>query len=139
LAAYIEKTATVPIVVFFGTTDDDNDFITFKSVAQANDKVLFLHIFSEQAREEHSVTGKVVLFKSFDEKRNDFANEFTAATLEAFINANANPIILPFNDKAINVIFQQRNNALFLFTDDTDAGIEAFNSFASIAGLFKDK
>jgi protein disulfide-isomerase A1 len=45
------------------------------------------------------------LFKSFDEKRNDFDGAINASTLESFINAYGNPVLLPFNDKAINIIF----------------------------------
>ena len=43
----MEKSTAVPIVVFFETTEDDNDFITFKRVAETNYKATFLHIFSE--------------------------------------------------------------------------------------------
>lgn len=74
LSAYIEKTTTVPLVVYFG--EEDSDFLTFKTVAQLNDKVLFLHIFDSAARTVHNVESgvKVVLFKSFDEKRDDFTS-----------------------------------------------------------------
>lgn len=139
LNAYIEKSTTVPVFVYFGDSDDESEFLTFKQVAQGNDKVLFLHIFGSEAREAHNVRTKAVLFKSFDEKRNNYEAEFTASALEQFINANSNPVVLPFNDKAINVVFQQRNNALFLFTDDSETGTAAFESFAAAAGQFRDR
>ncbi|CAD8179388.1 unnamed protein product [Paramecium pentaurelia] len=139
LEKFLERVSSSPIIVFFGSQEDDNDFQTFKAVAQQNDKVTFAHIFNAEASEKYSVQGKIVLFKSFDEKRNDFDGSITNASLEQFINAHGNPVLLPFNDKAINIIFQQRNNAVLLFTDDSDAGVAAYEVFASVAGAFKDR
>ncbi|CAD8062748.1 unnamed protein product [Paramecium sonneborni] len=139
LENFLVRVSNAPVIVFFGSSSDDNDFETFKQVAQQNDKVTFAHTFNPESAEKYSVTGKIVLFKSFDEKRNNFEQSVTANNLEAFINVYGNPIILPFDDKAINIIFQQKNNAIILFTEDTDTGIAAFNAFSAVAGSFKDK
>ncbi|KAM3147268.1 hypothetical protein pb186bvf_000519 [Paramecium bursaria] len=139
LQAFIDKASSSPVVVFFGTDADDKDFVTFKQVALSNEKLLFGHTFDQQAKEQHNPKGKIVLFKGFDEKRNDLEEALTEESFKTFLNANSVPTLLPFNDKAIGVIFQQRNNALFLFTDDTEAGQAAYEAFASVAAPYKDR
>jgi hypothetical protein len=44
----------------------------------------------------------LVLYKHFDELRNDFeGNLLTAESLKAFLETNGYPTVLPFDDKAI--------------------------------------
>lgn len=63
-----------PIGVFFGSDENDADLETFKIVANTHEKVLFAHTFAPEARTHYNLEEnvKVVLFKSFEEKRNDF-------------------------------------------------------------------
>lgn len=79
VAEFIAKASTSPVVVFFGQSEDDSDFVTFKSFAQTNDKVIFAHTFDEAAKETHAAATKIVLFKGFDEKRNDFEGIYILA------------------------------------------------------------
>lgn len=46
-----------------------------------------------------------VLFKNFDELRNDFDGEVSTEAITNFINAHSIPTVMPFNDKAIETVF----------------------------------
>jgi protein disulfide-isomerase A1 len=140
LATFIEKSATSPVAVFFGQKDDQ-DLEVFKAVAAMHEKVVFGHTHLDDADEAHNVKEgvKVVLFKGFDEKRNDYTGEMTKEALNEFITVNQNPTLLPFNEKAITAIFQGGSTALFLFANESDPSNAAFDEFAKVAGEFKDK
>jgi hypothetical protein len=43
----------------------------------------------------------VVLYKNFDDLRNELEGDLTLEALNTFITTNAYPTVLPFNDKAI--------------------------------------
>jgi len=46
-----------------------------------------------------------VLFKQFDEGRNDFTETVTLENLKKFIDDNSFATVMPFNDRAIPKIF----------------------------------
>jgi hypothetical protein len=52
--------------------------------------VLFGHVEVAEARTEYKVPDgvKAVLFKGFEEKRNDFTGKFELEELNGFVNAN---------------------------------------------------
>ena len=41
-----------------------------------------------------------------------------AETLKAFVNTYSIPNVMPFNEKAIEIIFHKANPAIFLWNDD---------------------
>jgi len=52
---------------------------------------------------------------------------------------NSIATVLPFNDKAIQTIFQAGSPALFLFANENEESTLAFEEFSQVAGEFKDK
>lgn len=109
-------------IVYFGESEDDSEFNTFKSVAMSYDDLAFAHTTDEGARTSQSARHHtIVLFKKFDEGRNDYAGATNVADIKKFIDENSFATVMPFNDRAIEKVFQQSNPTLFLFSDDNDA------------------
>lgn len=48
-----------------------------------------------------------MLFKTFDELKNGLSAGFTADSLKTFVDTNGVPNVLPFNDKAIELVFHK--------------------------------
>jgi hypothetical protein len=46
-----------------------------------------------------------VLFKDFDEKRNDYEGEFTAAAINAWVDSKKVATVMEFDDTAIEIVF----------------------------------
>lgn len=104
LTAMTAKSAVV--VAFFGATDSDS-YKIFEEVAGSYDDVVFAQASTEVGTANSATENSVALFKTFDEKRNDLAAGFTADSLKSFIDTNAVPNVLPFNDKAIELVFHK--------------------------------
>jgi hypothetical protein len=68
------------------------------------DDITFLHS-SEQALKDEMKGAEVTLFKSFDEKVNNYEGDFTLASLIKFIDINSIPTIMGFDQKAAEMIF----------------------------------
>jgi len=49
--------------------------------------------------------GSIVLFKNFDEKRNDFEGEVTEDAIKSFVSTNALPLVVDFNQESASKIF----------------------------------
>jgi len=62
------------------------------------DEHLYHHVFDSVLATELGVDGTgIVLFKSFDEGRNDFSGDFTEEAIMKFINDNNMPTIMSFD------------------------------------------
>merc|ERR1711970_689551 len=56
--------------------------------------------------EEYKVEASgIVLFKNFDEGRNDFEGEVTEEAVAAFVSGNALPLVVEFNQETAQKIF----------------------------------
>jgi protein disulfide-isomerase A1 len=116
----------------------------FNTVAQTTDNVVF-GITSEQAIfDELKLTGEngVVLFKKFDEGRNDLTEgEFTADDMKAFIHSNQLALVTEFNQETAQKIFGgdiKVHNLLFA-SKKADATKEQLAQFTEAARGFKGK
>lgn len=70
------------------------------------DNIAFAHSQdSALAQQSQAQLGQVVLFKQFDEGRNDFTLEFTSENLNQFINSNKLATVMEFDDDAIEAVF----------------------------------
>lgn len=141
LKAFVEKAENNYVVCVFFGDDEGEDFEVFKAVAMSQEKVLFGNVELADARAEYKVPEgvKVVLFKGFEEKRNDFAGNLDVEGLTQFVNANQLPSLIPFNDKAIQAIFQQSNTGIFLFCNESEESLTALENFAVVAKEFKSQ
>lgn len=98
------------------------------------DDLAFAHTTDENARATNSARSRqIVLFKKFDENRNDYSGLFNTADIRKFIDENSFATVMPFNDRAIEKIFQKGNPAAFLFSNDNDASKDAEVVFERVA------
>lgn len=104
------------VVVYFGSNAAQIE--TFNKVAKSNDDILFGTTHDEEAFAKFEVkAGTVVLFKKFDDKRNDLTEEFTEESLKAFVSKNSSPLVMKFDEKCAQVIFGKATPGLFLYRD----------------------
>jgi protein disulfide-isomerase A1 len=115
----------------------------FGSLAKGVDNVVFGISSASALFDELKVKGSeaVILFKKFDEGRNDFDGKFELEELKKFIHANQLPLISEFNQETAQKIFGgdiKVHN--LLFASKKDAQFESFNSeFKEAAKVFKGR
>ncbi|EAR83184.2 protein disulfide-isomerase, putative (macronuclear) [Tetrahymena thermophila SB210] len=94
----------------------------------------FAHVFNADLRiAQNAAAHNLVLYKHFDEKRNDFTGTFNLDNLKTFVDTYAFPIVMPYNGRAIERVFQQDNPTLFLFSNSNEASLAAEKAFAASA------
>ena len=100
------------VVVFFGSEGDQ--FKAFQTVARAENEVAMFHVFNSELVATYG--NRVVLFKEFDEGRNDLEGDFTSESLENFMSDHKFELVMLFEgDAAIDRIFTKEKSAMFLF------------------------
>jgi protein disulfide-isomerase A1 len=126
-------------VVYFG--NDAGHLETFSRVARSMDDVLFGTTDDEEPRTHYGVKpGHVVLFKKFDDKRNDHTQELTEEGLRAFINQHSSPLVMHFDEKCAQVIFGKSQPGLFLYRDrNSEKSAEYDRVLTTVAADLKGK
>jgi len=100
---FIEDNEVV-IVGFFADAASDAAK-AFTEVAGANDEQKF-GLGNADVASEYSVSGDaIVLFKKFDEGRNDMTEGFTVEAITQFVSANSLPLVVDFNHETAQKIF----------------------------------
>merc|ERR1712227_97588 len=111
---------------------------TFLAVADKMDDYPFAITSEESIFTENKVEKDgVVLFKKFDEGRNDFEGDVTEEAVTKFISGNALPLVVEFNQDTAQKIFSgEVKSHLLLFLS---AAAEDFDAKVDIArGIAKD-
>jgi protein disulfide-isomerase A1 len=106
------------------------------------DDVKFALVSDEAVFAANKVTKDgVVLFKAFDEGRNDYDGAAEAEELTKFINANALPLVIEFNHETAQKIFSgEVKNHLLLFVSTKSDDFPAQKAMAGkIAADYKGK
>ena len=105
------------VVVLFADGADSEANAVLKKVATLYEDVQFVLALGEGLRASNKVeaVNSIVLFKKFDEGRNDCHCEVNEENVKNFIDRNEFPTIIPFNDKAAEKIFGEGETTLFLF------------------------
>lgn len=109
LHSIISNVKLGPVAVYFGTTEDDPNFIEYQYVAKRFELISFYHTFSPEALEHLKLASdtKIAVFKDFDEKMNIYDNKsFDYTTLIRFFAISSVPNVLPFNQLAVEIIFK---------------------------------
>ena len=102
------------------------------------DKLAFGHVFDDDITAgQKTSAGKVVVYKKFDEGRNDYNGPNSAAELKKFIDEKSFATVMEFDDRAIEKVFQQGNPTLFLFHTDTEESKTARTNFDAAAKQLK--
>ena len=130
------KTKSDVVAVYFGDASSEAG-AAFTKFAESRDDVLFAICADASAGEAKA--NSVVLFKNFDEGRNDLEN-VTAESLAEFVQANSTPLVMTFDDKAIEKIFHKNSAAILLFNDAAkDGSAAAGEAFAAASKSLKGK
>lgn len=130
------------VVVLFGDSADSEATSVFKKVAYAFEDVLFALSVNDAVRSHYAVEGvnSVVLFKKFDEKRNDCNCEVNEDNVRNFVERNQFPTVMTFNDKSAEKIFGEGITTLFLFLGkDVEGGKTARVALDGISEKLKGK
>ena len=128
------------LVVFFGGKDHEN-YAAFESASKKFDDAVFFYTSNADLRTEHKVPEgtDIVLFKKFDEGRNELAGSWDAAKLTEFVDAHRFPLVLPFDQKGAQRIFGDSIPTVFLMILDNEAGQRAKAVFNEAAAKLKGK
>jgi len=79
-----------------------------------------------------------VLFKKFDEGRNDYDGVYNLGELKKWLDEKSFATVLEFDDRAIEKIFQQGNPTIFLFyASSSDESADALKEFTEAAKSLK--
>ena len=130
------------VVVLFGDSADSEAASVFKKVAYAFEDVLFALSVNDAVRSHYAVEGvnSVVLFKKFDERRNDCNCEVNEDNIRNFVERNQFPTVMTFNDKSAEKIFGEGITTLFLFLGkDVESGNTARAALDGISEKLKGK
>lgn len=140
-AKKFKESAPVVVVGFFADKDSDSAKV-FLEVAAENDEHPFAIVTDKAVYSELGADKDgVVLFKKFDEGRNDFEGDLTNEALKKFIGANSLPLVVEFSHETAQKIFGgeiKAHNLLFASrkSSDYESIVEAFRK---VAKEFKNK
>ena len=114
LEAYEKFMKENPIcIIYFGNDIEENKIFTF--VAIKNEDYPFAYIEKNELTEKvNEKVGTVVLFKNFDERRNEISN-FNEQTLNEFIEIKTQKRVSNFDDKTTNLIFGKSHPTITYF------------------------
>jgi len=123
-------------VIGFFTDAESTDAKAFLEAASNLDDYPFAITSDAAVLAEYKAAG-VVLFKTFDEGRNDLEGDITEETVTKFVTGNSLPLLVEFNQDTAQKIFSgEIKSHLLMFIS---AAAEDFSAKADIArGIAKD-
>jgi protein disulfide-isomerase A1 len=114
-------------VVYFG--DNSSEVESFTKVARTNDDIIFGTCSAEECYTKFGVkAGTIVLFKKFDEKRNDLAENLSESSIKSFIAKHSSPLVMKFDEKCAQLIFGKSTPGLFLYRDKNSEKTAEFDA-----------
>nr|AQQ10870.1 disulfide isomerase [Conus miles] len=128
------------IVMGFFKDQEGEGAAAFKKTAAGIDDIAFGITSEESVFKEHKMKKDgVVVFKKFDEGRNDFSGDFEEAAMTKFIKDNRLPLINEFTQETAQKIFTgDVQSHLMLFVKKEEAK-DTLDTFKAAAGEFKGK
>jgi protein disulfide-isomerase A1 len=134
------QTANDVAIVFFGDASSSL-FNVYETTAKGYDDVTFGHCSSEECRTHFNAKqDSVVIFKKFDEGRNDLPSGFTGDSLKQFIDSNSAATVMKFDEKSAQHIFGKATPAIFLYRDKNSENTEKLDAmFTAIAKKSKGR
>nr|DAZ86636.1 TPA_inf: venom-related protein PDI [Conus judaeus] len=128
------------IVMGFFKDQEGKGATALKKIAAEIEDVVFGITSEDSVFKEHKMKKDgVVLFKKFDEGRNDFSGDFEGAAMSKFIKDNRFPLINEFTMEAAQKLFTgdlQSHLMLFIKKEETK---DTLDTFKAVAGEFKGK
>ena len=156
------KKKTGPPALTLATVEEAKKFIAskdvtvvgcFKDVTSADAKVFLtaagsmddhpFAITSDDAviAELEAKDGAIVLFKTFDEKKNVFEGEVTADAIKTFVSTNALPLVVDFNQDTASKIFggEIKSHMLCFFSKESGHYEKHGETTTDLAKKYKGK
>lgn len=99
-------------VIYFGNNEQELE--EYKIAERKIYDIPFGLVKNEEIIKKFAVEGSVVLFKSFDEKRNDLKDLKSSAIIK-FIQNYSLPKVIPFDTQTAPIIFGDKRPAVILF------------------------
>lgn len=125
------------VVVYFG--DSEADLALFNAAAENYENLVFLTTVNTEITSTHNKESKkIVLFKKFDELRNEFEGEFSAESLENFIEVHSFPLVSGFTEDTIDYLFNTQRTGIYLYRKK-DVHIDEEKLVRELASKYKDK
>jgi protein disulfide-isomerase A1 len=130
------KASADAVVMLFGETGLDN----YKSFTSTFDDVSFGHCVVAECMDAAVENGTVVVFKNFDEGRNELKTGYTREQFTDFVNASVTPVIMKFDEKCAQHIFGKAKPGLFLYMDkNASNAAELTKVFTDVAPEVRDR
>ena len=128
------------LVVFFGDSTHSS-FNIYKITAKNYDDIIFVHCGSEECLTHFKANkNSVVIFKKFDEGRNDLPESFSTTQLKSFLEINITRSVMKFDEKTIQIVFGKASHGIFLFRDaNADNAKNLDDIFTAVAKQIKSK
>jgi hypothetical protein len=118
-------------VVYFGTNEEEKK--TFAEVAMKNDDFPFAVVESKEiADKAKEKMGFVVLYKKFDEKRNEISG-FKEKDLSDFVTIKSQKRVSTFDDKTTQIVFGDNQPTICYFGEKGEKWDEAEKLLEKIA------
>jgi len=97
----------VVVVGYFKSLENNPAVSVFNGIAQVTDSAVFALTTQQDLFDEAKVTAdnQVVLYKKFDEGRNDLTEEVTQENLMKFVHSNQLALVTEFNQETAQKIF----------------------------------
>jgi len=125
-----KSSSDVSVVLF---SIEDSILQKYEKVSRTFDDIIFAHCGSSACLESFGVkSGAVILFKKFDEGRNELA-QFDEAALRKLIISNSLPLLMSFDEKSADFIFGKSVPGLFLYRDKNSEKSSEYESMMKSA------
>jgi protein disulfide-isomerase A1 len=124
------------VVIEFGDASE-----AFTKVAKSNDDISFAICSAQECLDKWGVQkGAIVLFKKFDEGRNDFNGTVSHEALNSWIAGNSSPLTMKFDEKCAQLVFGKNTPGLFLYRDkNSEKTAELDKILTTVANKVKGK
>lgn len=126
-------------IVYFG--DNAAELEVFQKVARSDEEFVFGHCSAADCLSTFNVKpSSVVLFKKFDEKRNDFTDKIDESALSNFVKKHSSPLVMKFDEKSAQLVFGKSTPGLFFYRDkNAEKTSEYDNILAKVASQVQGK
>lgn len=101
-------------LIYFG--DNEKDIKIYDKSSKLIEDYPFGVVKIEKLIKRYTTKGTIVLFKHFDEKKNELKKINVESILE-FVKQYALPKVMVFNDRTVQFIFQKKNPGIILYAD----------------------
>nr|AMM62657.1 conotoxin-specific protein disulfide isomerase variant 2 [Conus textile] len=128
------------IVMGFFKDQEGKGAAAFKKIAAEIDDVAFGITSEDNVFKEHKMKKDgVVVFKKFDEGRNDFSGDFEEAAMSKFVKDNRLPLINEFTQETAQKIFSGDVQSHLMLFVKKEGAKDTLDTFKAAAGEFKGK